>query len=328
MLASCPPNASIMSPSVAIVPILRIALQIAQATTRYCISQGCSTSDFENAYRRYRKDIEDVTADPDEISAGMSLYIGAPEGGTIHVADFTGTFELRKLQWRLSRAPGARTEDVAVMTFHFIKASGGTPGAWVDGTDLPALEAKFDTYCTYLKTYWLAFTHSDQYRWYADGPAFYEILPGAGVATPVGDNPAVRVTEVDVAGTSGSSTCLPPQCAVSVTKKCSSRKHWGRFYVPVQSGAFIDGTGLLPSAQVTALATNTQTLFNSCRSSGYLPVVWSVQKPARPKRPSGTLPEQPAKAYEITRVQVDDVIDIIRSRRYRSGINKSDLALT
>lgn len=323
-----PANTSIMSPGVAIAPILRIAIQLTSATLRYCVSQGCSTEDFENAYHRYRKDLEDITADPDEISAGMSLYIGAPEGGTITVTDFTGSFELRKLMFRLSRAPAGRTEDVDVMTFHFLKVTSGTPSAWSDATDLGNVETAMNTWVTANKGSWFAFTHADQYRWYADGPAFYS-LNGDGTAyVPNGDNPALRITEIDVAGTATGTSCLPPQCAVTVTEKTSSRKHWGRFYIPVQASATTDATGLVQSGQVTGFASSTVTLYNTCRAASVVPVVWSIQKPVRPKRPSGTLPAQPAKAYEITAVQVDDIVDIIRSRRYRTGLNKTTTALT
>lgn len=312
----------------AIVWVYRAAIALSPVVTRICQSAGCDANSYANAAARFDRYLNDITADPAEISAGMSLYLGAPEGGLALVTDYTGTFELRKLQWRLSRAPGSRTEDVDVMTFHFLKVSAGTPVAWVDGTDLPLIETGLNTLTTALKSFWFPFTHSDQYRWYADGPAFYEIVSGNPIATPIGDNPALRITEVDVAGTASSTTALPPQCAASVTEKTSARKHWGRFYIPMQASGSTDATGLLGSATVTSIAAAVVTFYNSCRSSSLVPVVWSIQKPARPKRPSGTLPAQPAKAYEITSVQVDDIVDIIRSRRYRSGINKTVTALT
>jgi hypothetical protein len=314
---------------VAIVWIWRAAIMLTPVVYRVCQSTGCDANSYANTAARWDSILNDVTADPAEISAGMSADIGAPEGGVIVVTDFTGTFELRKLQWRLSRAPASRVEDVDVMTFHFLKTSGGAPVAWNDATDLATIETALGTLTTGLKAYWPAFVHSDQFRWYADGPAFYTIPADDWHAIPVGDNPALRITEVDVAGTASvAAGCLPPQCALTVTEKTSSRRHWGRFYLPMLSTAALDGTGLLASAAQNALATLVQTFYNSCRSSGLTPVVWSIQKGARPKRPSGTLPAQPAKAYEITSLQIDDIFDIIRSRRYRAGITKSQIALT
>lgn len=317
-----------MSPVLAINWVYRAAIYLTPVVYRVCQSTGCDANSYANAAARFDKYINDVTADPAEISAGMSAYLGAPEGGIALVTDFTGTFELRKLQWRLSRAPGGRTEDLDVMNFHFIKAPSGTPAAWVDGTDLPIIEAAFGTFTTAVKSFWFPFTHSDQFRWYADGPAFYA-LNGDGTAyVPIGDNPALRITEVDVPGTASSTTALPPQVAATITEKCSARRHWGRFYIPMQSSGSTDATGLLASATVTTLVTATVALYNTCRASSLIPVVWSIQKPVRPKRPSGTLPAQPAKAYEITSVQVDDIADIMRTRRYRSGVNKTNTALT
>lgn len=317
-----------MSSGVAIVWVWRAAIALTPVVYRVCQSTGCDAARYADAMARFTGPLEDITADPAEISAGMSLYLGAPEGGISLVTDYTGTFELRKLQWRLSRAPAARTEDVDVMTMHFLKISSGAPAAWVDGTDLPALETKLDTLCTALKPNWVSTTHSDQYRWYADGPAFYALVSGNPIAQPIGDNPAVRITEVDVPGTGSVTQALPPQSAMSVTKITSARKHWGRFYIPIQVPSAMDATGLFSATQVTTVAAAVVAFYNSCRASSLLPVVWSIQKGERPKRPSGTLPAQPAKAYEITSVQVDDISDTIRSRRYRSGINKTKTALT
>lgn len=308
--------------------VFRLIYQLSVATLRYCISQGCSTEDWENAYRRYKQDLEDITADPDEISAGMSESIGAPEGGTIIVTDFTGTFELRKLQWRISRAPAGRIEDVDVCTFHFIKVSGGVPVAWNDSTDLAALETLFNTYWGSIKTLYPTFMHLDQYRWYKDGPAFYE-LNGDGTAyVPKGDNVAVRVTEVDVAGTAGASPQLPPQCAHTVTERTSSKRHWGRWYLPGTQGSALDNTGLLGTGPLGTFLTASVTLYNAARAAGSLPVVWSIQKPERPKKPHGTLPPAPAAAYEVTSLQMDDLVDVIRSRRFQNGVTKTNTVLT
>lgn len=305
-----------------------MAIAVAPVVARYCYSSGCDANAAANAIARLGDRLYNPDSDPDELSAEGSLALGAPEGGFLYVTDFTGTFELRKLQWRISRAPAGRNEDVDVCTWHFLKVSAGTPAAWVDGTDLPVLEGLYNTYWTALKVKFPSFMHEDQFRWYKDGPAYYT-LNGDGTAyVPTGDNPAVRVTEVDVAGTSGATTGMPPQCAVTVTEKTSSRRHWGRFYFPFQLGTDLDATGLLSSTPLNAFLASTVTLYNGARAASMLPVVFSIQKPVRPKAGGGTLPAVGATAYEITSLQMDDIVDIIRSRRYKAGVNKPNTVLT
>lgn len=311
----------------AVVWIWRAAIALTPVVYRVCQSTGCDANSYANTAARWDSLLNDITADPAEISAGMSSDLG-PEGGTIVVTDFTGTFELRKLQWRLSRAPAGRVEDVDVCSFHFIKATGGTPGTYNDTTDLGAVETALTQFGNTWAPHLVPFTHSDQYRWYKDGPAYYE-LNGAGSAyIPKGDNPAIRVTEVDIAGTSSITAVLPPQCAISVTEKTSRRKSWGRFYLPLQSVADVDGTGLFIGTARTALMTAVVTFYNSCRAASMVPVVFSIQKPARDSASGGTLAPQNAIAYEIASIQIDDIVDIIRSRRYAAGVNKSTTVLT
>jgi hypothetical protein len=45
-------------------------------------------------------------------------------------------------------------------------------------------------------------------------------------------------------------------------------------------------------------------------------MVFSAAKPVRPQKHGADLPEQLAKAYKVLQVQVDDVFDVIRSRRF------------
>lgn len=271
--------------------------------------------------------LSDPAADTTEVASELA-EASDPEAGPWYVTDFPAPFELRKLQWRLSRAPsGGTIEDVAVMTFHFIKATGGTAGTYTDSTDLPAVETALGTYWNAIKSSKASWMHSDQYRWYKDGPAFYE-LNGDGTAyVPIsGGNPAIRVTEVDVAG-GWSSNINPPQVSTSVTEVTSSRKHWGRYYMPAD-GITPGADGRMDSGAVTAILTPAVAFYNACRAASMVPVVFCIQKPERPKRPSGTLPAAPAVAYEVLSLQVDNLYDIIRSRRWDSATIKTRTALT
>src|SRR5512138_2220930 len=213
----------------AVVTLIRVAIAVSPAVYRIVSSSGPGDlNKIANTLAAHWSEMHDANTDPAELSTRIS----DPEGEVFYVTDFSGTFELRKLAWRLSRAPsGGTVEDVAVMTFHFLKVSGGAAAAWVDGTDLPALETQVSNYWTAIKGNFPPFIHSDQYRWYKDGPAFYELRsdPAPARYVPTGNNPAVRVTEVDDAGTgSGVAAVLPPQAATTITERCSSRAHWGR----------------------------------------------------------------------------------------------------
>lgn len=275
--------------------------------------------------------LTDADTAPEDAQDALNGSYGSPEAspGWI-VTDFTGTFELRKLQWRLSRAPsGGMVEDQDVMTFHFIKATGGTPGTYVDGTDLPAVESALGTYWGSLKPDRSPTMHSDQYRWYKDGPAFYTLNDDGTAFVPIGGNAAIRVTEVDVAGTlGGASAVLPPQVALSITEKTSRRSSWGRWYLPAFAASIVNADGRLGTTDVDAQAGYAVTFYNACRAAHMVPVVWSIPKPVRPKKPSGTLPAQAGIAYEVLSIQVDDLIDVIRRRRYDHPTYRKITALT
>jgi hypothetical protein len=246
------------------------------------------------------------------------------------VTDFTGTFELRKLQWRISRAPsGGIVEDQDVMTFHFIKATGGTPGTYNDTTDLAAVETAAGTFFNSLKPDYPAFMHSDQYRWYKDGPAFWHTNAAGDKVIPVIPNPAIRITEVDVPGTmTGGIPANPPQLATSVTEKTSSRKNWGRFYLPAIQPSLADNDGRMTTAKTDSICAATVTFYNACRAASMIPVVHSIPKLARATAGGGELPAQNSIAFEITSIQVDNLFDIIRRRRYSAPTYRKNTVLT
>ena len=296
---------------------------------RYVAAGGATYAGaYEHALTAFWERINDPGEDPAELAADMSA--GYPEeGAAFTVTDFTGTFELRKLQWRLSRAPsGGTVEDQDVMTFHFIKATGGTPGTYVDGTDLPAVETALAAYWTSLKVYYPSFIHSDQYRWYKDGPAFWQLNTAGDAYIPISPNPAIRVTEVDVAGSGSGSSVLPPQTALSVTEKVTFRKNWGRWYLPAFVSSVADGDGRVASTMIDTLTGFAVTFYNACRTASMVPVVFSIPKPARATAGGGSLPAQAGIAFEVSSIQMDNLFDVIRRRRYDAPTYRKSTVLT
>lgn len=312
----------------AVVWILRLAIAVAPVVARVCKTSGCDAQAATNAIARLGDRLFNPDEDPDQLSAEASAALGA-EGGFFVVTDFTGTYELRKLQWRLSRAPtGGTTEDQDVMTFHFIKATGGVPGTYNDTTDLAAVETAVGAFWTSNKPLYPSFVHSDQYRWYKDGPAFWHTNTAGTKVIPVVPNPAIRVTEVDVAGTAAGTSFNPPQTATSVTEITSSRKNWGRFYLPATNSLLNNASGRMAPTDVDAFVATCVTMYNACRTASMVPVVFSIPKLARPTAGGGELPAQAAIAFEISAIQVDDLFDVIRRRRYSAPVYRKKTLLT
>jgi hypothetical protein len=202
--------------------------------------------------------------------------------------DSTADWPIRKVQivWGRTSAGGV-DEDVAVCSLHFINiTSGAIDPTWVTG-DFTTIEAALDAWWTTLKTRYSGNTTLREFRW-------YRVRPGA----LSGD--AVRITARNVPGTATAGSELPPQVAMSITQKVALRRHWGRIYMPAPYTT-ASSSGMITPTIVTALATATQTLFDACRNGDMEPVVYSP-----------TL----ARAFPVLQLQVDDLFDVIRSRRY------------
>jgi hypothetical protein len=226
---------------------------------------------------------------------------------------------LRQLQVTFTRTSSATlSEDVDVCTFHFAKLSAEDfSNAWVTA-DYAAVETAFDTWWTALKPNFPAGTKLYQYRWYKSGPA----NPIAG--------PALRITTKNVAGT-GTGSVVPPQCAESITEVVRIRKHWGRFYLPAMIVGAYDAYGRIAASMfggAGGVLSNTVTLYNACRTAGVVPVVYSKAKPSRTTKHGTVLPPQPARAYAVDNLQMDDIVDVIRRRRYDTAITKTRTALS
>lgn len=188
-------------------------------------------------------------------------------------------------------------EDACQYDFEFVNFTAGVvDNTWID-TDFTALEGFLDSWWTTVKAKCSPNIILDQYRWFKFGPALP--LSAKGNEEP---GPPVRVTERNVAGTNVTAGMLPWQVALSVTFKTAVRKRWGRIYVAGATMDQIDGYGRINASTMTSLANATDTLFASATANDYAPVVYS------PTRRS---------AYGIEAVQVDDVPDVIRSRRLR-----------
>jgi hypothetical protein len=164
----------------------------------------------------------------------------------------------------------------------------------------------------------------DQYRWYAVGPEIEEALGAPGRT-----GPPRRIVDVEIAGTHSTSGVgsLPPQVAVSVTEQTSDPQAWGRFYMPAPAAEWVTTYGRVHSTFHTALANAADTLYEACVTAGAIPVVYSSAKPERETKAGTTLPPKDARALTVDQLQVDDLYDVIRSRRWDAPTLKLQRAI-
>jgi hypothetical protein len=198
---------------------------------------------------------------------------------------------IRKLQiaWPRTRM-GDAADDVAVTTLHLLKVDGTTPVSTWAGSDFTTVEARLATFLNAIRTVQVNELASPQYRW-------YRVPPAGGKA-----GAAVRVLTTTGLGGSHTGNALPPQVAVTVTERTNVRRRWGRMYLPGFPVNMCSEHGsILPSACVD-FANATSALYSGLYEDDLVPVVWSPTAQA---------------AYTVRTVQVDDLFDVIRSRRWK-----------
>jgi hypothetical protein len=198
---------------------------------------------------------------------------------------------IRRAQFVFSRtAPAGFSEDVAVCHFDFVNFTGGNPDdSWTAG-DFTTLETLLTAWWVTAKGLVNSSCSSREIRWYR---------LGQGITKP---NPAVRVTSSVVAG-SAANSLLPPQVAVSITRKTGLRKRWGRTYLPSIDTIALGTDGRITTARVDTLAGAENTLNTGAAAAEFMPVVYSPTA---------------QRAYAIESVQVDNIFDVIRRRRFDS----------
>ncbi len=303
----------------AVAVAFRIALILAPAGVR--IVKWSEGPGLDSAVR-LSKSMWDRLHDPTESDADLSTALSSESGRVADVATYTGSFELRRLQVKFELlVGGAVVDDARITTYDFLRLASGSPSdAWV-AADFTAVENAFGTAWTTIKGYYSPNFRLAQYRWYKHGPS---VVP---------PQEPVRVVDNLVVGTAVTSGAMPPQVALSCTELTSSRKSWGRVFWPgiansAASNSTTDMTGRYSSAVLTAFANALDTYYEACRAASVMPVVFSPAKPSRPTAGGGTLAATGARALTVDTIQVDDVPDVIRSRRFKSATLKVQRGLT
>lgn len=227
-------------------------------------------------------------------------------------------YELRKLTVNYSRAvTGAPAQDAAMTTHHFLNLTADVPDvSWITA-DYTTVESAFDAFWTAIKPRYSPSVSLAQYSWRQDGPAFRP--HGTSLA------PNLRTIARSVAGTN-THTLMPPQVAVSVTEVTpakftvedvegsgtQSRNRWGRFYLPAPAldDASANSTclnGRVDSAFAEAVAVAAQVMYNACVAADLIPVMYSPTT---------------GSAWAVSDVHVDDIFDVVRSRRFVTPLSR------
>lgn len=268
-------------------------------------------------YKRY-------LADPSVPDEQLSRELSAMNGYPVDVATYSGDFETRRVQleWSLT-GPNVLDEDVRVCTFHFVKLVGGLPSPDWLVQDFADIEVAFTAWWNSLKNFYNSGVVWSNIAFYKEGP---NIVP---------PQPPVYANAQNLPGGSTARE-LPPQLALSVTEKAGAKKNWGRFYLPapaMTSGSggttwSVTNAGRPDTAFMTVVADATDTLYQATAATSKPCVIYrSKLEAGRPHSGDTPLPERPANAQTVDEIQIDDVWDVVRSRRYETAMLRIQRAI-
>jgi hypothetical protein len=234
---------------------------------------------------------------------------------------WTGDYELRKLTVSWTRTPTVGVvQDPDMCTFHFLQLTGGNPDPVWAAADYVSVENAFDLFWAAIRSSYPPELTLSSYTWRADGPAF---KPKGALLSPT-----LRITPRSLAGTGVAGAACPPQCAISVTEvteahytaygvgvpgdepgtgRTQVRNRWGRFYLPPWAPVNLSD-GRWSTAVCTLTSSSVKTMYNSCVAAGNIPVMYSPTT---------------GNAWNIIAVHVDDIVDVVRSRRYVQPITRA-----
>lgn len=193
----------------------------------------------------------------------------------------------------------APDEDVAIITFHIREVIQGAP-------DIVPITDQGRADCVSALNDWWAqlqgiMVDDIMFR----EARFYDVPPERGL--DMGD--PVLVHTFGGRGTL-TSNAMPPQCAISVTYKTDKRATWGRHYLPGIGVSQLDSSARLTFGAAQLIAEASHHLTDRSGTGSCLTVFsrkeWTHHDPQT--------------------IQVDDIVDIIRSRRYSSPLFRHTLS--
>jgi hypothetical protein len=229
----------------------------------------------------------------DAAEAQTPAYLAATDYATLGADAAAGT-AVRRATLVIDRTAATPSDDDMTMHFDFVNITGGAADdTWITA-DFTTLEARLSTWFLAVKPYVPTYARFSRVLWHRVGP---------GIAKP---NPAVRILDIASPQSGTSGPTLPPQCASSITLRTGLRRHWGRTYLPFTAPLTTDTR--VSSAQRVAITGATVALLNGAYSDDFHPVVVSTTR---------------NRAFGVEAVEVDDVVDIVRRRRFKHVVSKT-----
>lgn len=239
--------------------------------------------------------------------------------GELGTASAPQNGEWRHVQCVFGHPAAPSRADQYVTTFDIVNLTNGAADAtWTDQdyTDVDALIAS-------LCHVWMDSTNIDlkhiERRYYR---RLFNDLP-----FPVSDKgnalPFVKVggperVFLDGRTGTGSGPGVPPQVAMTVTELTPYRRHWGRNYWPSPAASVFGSSGYLGSTIVTGMADATAASYGGLQAKQFFPVVPVTQV----TEGTGDPPLQVAGLLGVNQIQVDNVADVQRRRRFFSATQK------
>lgn len=200
---------------------------------------------------------------------------------------------VRRAQLVFNRLLFTPAQDAMTTHLDFLNLTNGNPDdTWTDA-DFTTLETLISTFIQATQANYNGKVVFDSVRWYRVGP---------GVVPP---NPAIRIKVFGFPGTG--TNALPPQVGASITFKTVPRRQWGRMYMPWNALPLTSPEGRFSSARVDEVGAAMNSLVTNAIAAEFPPVIYSAVR---------------GKAYTVETVQVDDVPDVIRSRRFNEATHK------
>lgn len=234
------------------------------------------------------------------------------------VMQWTAPYELRKLTASFERAVGLGIpQDVAQCTFHFLNLTEGDPDDTWTTEDYETVELLFDTFWQNINIVFFTDIVLKELSWRADGPAFKP--HGSSVA------PVLRTVERDDPG-EATGASLPPQVAMSVTEVTAAkftvtdvegdpgthlRNRWGRFYLPPPTSNALNEMRISDAA-CAQVADGTEIFYEAAVDAELIPVMYSPTT---------------GSSWSIDAIHVDDIFDVIRSRRFDGPLSRHARAI-
>jgi hypothetical protein len=187
------------------------------------------------------------------------------------------------------RPAGQPAEDVMVnVTHHALTSDDG----WSE-TEMDDAATAYDAFFTSHESYISSEVSLKELRFYHFDP----------LNVPPRPHILDGVRTLNNLGTGNAATTLPPQDAVTITWRTSIRKRWGRIYLGGFAGN-ASSDGRILHTLTTLLADDAETLVNAFATAGTDMVVWA----------------EGVGGETITEIEVDDVWDVQRRRRYDSSL--------